>query len=198
MVYRPEYGSRPGTILQKYAAQWRETSRLLAAERPDVKGLFLLADYPAISVQAGTTTNTLSVEVLAEFDRVLDEVAAGKPRGMVIRSGKQSGFIAGAEFVSFVGGFLPARPDGDFAGQLALPGGEADGALNSSRDRDDSAAIGESVPMEPRGSPPVFAIGARMTRGMTFAALMDGSRSAEAVGASASQMPTATPSTVPG
>lgn len=28
-----------------------------AAERPDVKGLFLLADYPAISVQAGTTTN---------------------------------------------------------------------------------------------------------------------------------------------
>jgi len=27
-----------------------------AAERPDVKGLFLIADYPAISVQAGTTT----------------------------------------------------------------------------------------------------------------------------------------------
>ncbi len=29
----------------------------IAAERPDVKGLFLLADYPAISVQPGTTTN---------------------------------------------------------------------------------------------------------------------------------------------
>jgi uncharacterized membrane protein len=28
-----------------------------AAERPDVKGLFLLADYPAVSVQAGTTAN---------------------------------------------------------------------------------------------------------------------------------------------
>ena len=32
-------------------------SSAFAAERPDVKGLFLLADYPAISVQAGTTTN---------------------------------------------------------------------------------------------------------------------------------------------
>ena len=32
-------------------------SSAYAAERPDVKGLFLLADYPAISVQAGTTTN---------------------------------------------------------------------------------------------------------------------------------------------
>ena len=28
-----------------------------AADRPDVKGLFLLADYPAVSVQAGTTAN---------------------------------------------------------------------------------------------------------------------------------------------
>jgi uncharacterized membrane protein len=32
-------------------------SPTFAADRPDVKGLFLLADYPAISVQAGTTTN---------------------------------------------------------------------------------------------------------------------------------------------
>jgi uncharacterized membrane protein len=32
-------------------------SPTLAADRPDVKGLFLLADYPAVSVQAGTTTN---------------------------------------------------------------------------------------------------------------------------------------------
>ncbi|MGZ5867777.1 MAG: hypothetical protein ACXWKC_20620, partial [Xanthobacteraceae bacterium] len=28
-----------------------------AAERPDVKGLFLLADFPAVSVQPGGTTN---------------------------------------------------------------------------------------------------------------------------------------------
>jgi 3-hydroxyacyl-CoA dehydrogenase/enoyl-CoA hydratase/3-hydroxybutyryl-CoA epimerase len=40
--------------------------------------------------------------VLAEFDRVLDEVAALKPRGMVIRSGKPSGFIAGADITEFL------------------------------------------------------------------------------------------------
>jgi len=33
-----------------------------AAERPDVKGLFLLADYPAISIQPGTTT-TVTVKL---------------------------------------------------------------------------------------------------------------------------------------
>ena len=27
------------------------------ADRPDVKGLYLLADYPAVSVQPGTTAN---------------------------------------------------------------------------------------------------------------------------------------------
>src|SRR6185312_12103998 len=37
-------------------------SAAFAAERPDVKGLFLLADYPAISVQAGTTT-TVSLKL---------------------------------------------------------------------------------------------------------------------------------------
>jgi uncharacterized membrane protein len=32
-------------------------STALAADRPDVKGLYLLADYPAVSVQPGTTAN---------------------------------------------------------------------------------------------------------------------------------------------
>ena len=32
-------------------------SSALAADRPDVKGLYLLADYPAVSVQPGTTAN---------------------------------------------------------------------------------------------------------------------------------------------
>lgn len=50
MVYRKEYGSRPGTILQKYAAQWRETSRILREERPDVVFVMtppLVASLPA-------------------------------------------------------------------------------------------------------------------------------------------------------
>jgi 3-hydroxyacyl-CoA dehydrogenase/enoyl-CoA hydratase/3-hydroxybutyryl-CoA epimerase len=52
--------------------------------------------------KAGASTNTLSIEVLGEFDRVLDEVSARKPRGMVIRSGKPSGFIAGADIEEFL------------------------------------------------------------------------------------------------
>jgi 3-hydroxyacyl-CoA dehydrogenase/enoyl-CoA hydratase/3-hydroxybutyryl-CoA epimerase len=52
--------------------------------------------------RAGTSTNTLSSEVLGEFDLALDEVAAMKPRALVIRSGKESGFIAGADIEEFL------------------------------------------------------------------------------------------------
>ena len=51
---------------------------------------------------ASKSTNTLSTEVLAELDKALDEVAAMKPRAMVIRSGKDSGFIAGADIEEFL------------------------------------------------------------------------------------------------
>ena len=47
--------------------------------------------------KAGASTNTLSTAVLEELDRVLDEAKAMSPRGMVIRSAKPSGFIAGAD-----------------------------------------------------------------------------------------------------
>jgi 3-hydroxyacyl-CoA dehydrogenase / enoyl-CoA hydratase / 3-hydroxybutyryl-CoA epimerase len=51
--------------------------------------------------KAGTATNVLSADVMAELDRVLDELAARKPRGLVIRSAKESGFIAGADVEEF-------------------------------------------------------------------------------------------------
>ena len=52
--------------------------------------------------RAGSSTNTLSSEVLGEFDRALDEIAALKPRALIIRSGKDSGFIAGADIEEFL------------------------------------------------------------------------------------------------
>ena len=52
--------------------------------------------------KAGATTNTLSGEVLEEFDQVLDEAASSAPVGMVIRSGKPTGFIAGADIEEFL------------------------------------------------------------------------------------------------
>ena len=47
--------------------------------------------------KAGASANTLSGEVIAEFVAVLDELRGGNPTGLVIRSGKDSGFIAGAD-----------------------------------------------------------------------------------------------------
>ena len=51
--------------------------------------------------KAGSSTNVLSAEVMAELDRVLDGIAAQKPRGLIIRSAKESGFIAGADVEEF-------------------------------------------------------------------------------------------------
>ncbi len=47
------------------------------------------------------TTNTLSAAVLAEFNGQLDALDHASPKGLVIRSGKASGFIAGADIDEF-------------------------------------------------------------------------------------------------
>ena len=51
--------------------------------------------------RAGASTNTLSAEVMEELRTVLAQLAADPPRGLVIRSGKASGFIAGADIDEF-------------------------------------------------------------------------------------------------
>src|ERR1700693_4398115 len=51
--------------------------------------------------QEGTSANVLSAEVMAELDRILDELRAKNPRGLIIRSAKPSGFIAGADVEEF-------------------------------------------------------------------------------------------------
>jgi 3-hydroxyacyl-CoA dehydrogenase/enoyl-CoA hydratase/3-hydroxybutyryl-CoA epimerase len=51
--------------------------------------------------KADSSTNVLSAEVMAELDRILDELGQDKPRGLVIRSAKDSGFIAGADVEEF-------------------------------------------------------------------------------------------------
>jgi 3-hydroxyacyl-CoA dehydrogenase/enoyl-CoA hydratase/3-hydroxybutyryl-CoA epimerase len=49
----------------------------------------------------GSSTNVLSRAALLELDVRLSELAAASPRGVVIRSGKASGFIAGADVKEF-------------------------------------------------------------------------------------------------
>ncbi len=50
-----------------------------------------------------SSANTLSDEVLSELNAVLDKVERDRPRGLVIRSAKRSGFIAGADIAQFRG-----------------------------------------------------------------------------------------------
>ncbi len=47
--------------------------------------------------KAGASTNTLSKAVMAELNQVLDQLDQDPPKGLVIRSGKANGFIAGAD-----------------------------------------------------------------------------------------------------
>jgi 3-hydroxyacyl-CoA dehydrogenase/enoyl-CoA hydratase/3-hydroxybutyryl-CoA epimerase len=51
--------------------------------------------------KAGATTNTLSKAVLVELNEALDGFDAAPPKGVVIRSGKPNGFIAGADVDEF-------------------------------------------------------------------------------------------------
>jgi len=51
--------------------------------------------------KADASTNTLSGEAVAELSAVLDELRAGNPGALIIRSGKSSGFIAGADVEEF-------------------------------------------------------------------------------------------------
>src|ERR1700754_505135 len=51
----------------------------------------------------GASANTLNAEVLEEFDAVLTALESQRPTGLVIRSAKTSGFIAGADVNEFRG-----------------------------------------------------------------------------------------------
>ena len=51
--------------------------------------------------KADASTNTLSAAVLDELGEALDELDRQPPKGLVIRSGKDNGFIAGADVAEF-------------------------------------------------------------------------------------------------
>jgi 3-hydroxyacyl-CoA dehydrogenase / enoyl-CoA hydratase / 3-hydroxybutyryl-CoA epimerase len=59
--------------------------------------------------RAGSSANTLSADVIEELDQVLAALESRRPAGLVIRSAKTSGFIAGADVNEFRGASDP-RP----------------------------------------------------------------------------------------
>jgi len=65
---------------------------------PDENGIaWLVLD------KAGASANTLNEEVLTELDSVLTSLERDPPKGLVLRSAKRSGFIAGADIGEFKG-----------------------------------------------------------------------------------------------
>jgi 3-hydroxyacyl-CoA dehydrogenase/enoyl-CoA hydratase/3-hydroxybutyryl-CoA epimerase len=66
--------------------------------RPDEDGIvWLLFD------KKDTSTNVLYEPVLSELDAILAKIEQDRPRGLVIRSAKPSGFVAGADIGEFRG-----------------------------------------------------------------------------------------------
>jgi 3-hydroxyacyl-CoA dehydrogenase / enoyl-CoA hydratase / 3-hydroxybutyryl-CoA epimerase len=61
----------------------------------------------------GASANTLSEEVLTELDGALTMIAQLRPRGLVIRSAKPGGFIAGADIGEFRGLTDPAKAEAE-------------------------------------------------------------------------------------
>jgi 3-hydroxyacyl-CoA dehydrogenase/enoyl-CoA hydratase/3-hydroxybutyryl-CoA epimerase len=55
----------------------------------------------------GSSANTLSADVMEEFDKIIGELEGQRPAGLVIRSAKTSGFIAGADVNEFRGATDP-------------------------------------------------------------------------------------------
>jgi 3-hydroxyacyl-CoA dehydrogenase/enoyl-CoA hydratase/3-hydroxybutyryl-CoA epimerase len=63
----------------------------------------------------GASANTLAADVLTEFDTVLTALESERPTGLVIRSAKTSGFIAGADVNEFRGATDPAAVETQIA-----------------------------------------------------------------------------------
>lgn len=55
----------------------------------------------AVLDKAEESANSLSAEVLAEFGLILDQLDIYQPKGLIVRSGKAAGFIAGADIGEF-------------------------------------------------------------------------------------------------
>src|SRR3984957_13717347 len=64
---------------------------------------WLVCDTP------GSSTNVLSAAVLRDLAAQLQDIAAKRPAGVVIRSAKPNGFIAGADIKEFLNIRTPAQ-----------------------------------------------------------------------------------------
>jgi 3-hydroxyacyl-CoA dehydrogenase / enoyl-CoA hydratase / 3-hydroxybutyryl-CoA epimerase len=73
-----------------------DTSNAWRLERDGDDIVSLIIDRP------GSSANSLSQAILLELEELLRQIKAAPPRGVMIRSGKSSGFIAGADIREFI------------------------------------------------------------------------------------------------
>src|SRR3546814_20435653 len=76
-----------------------------AEQRED--GIVVLTFDPA-----GESVNTFAQDVLIELEALLERLLLAPPKGLVLRSGKATGFIAGADIRAF-SEFDPKGPIGE-------------------------------------------------------------------------------------
>ena len=72
-------------------------SETIVVERDSDGGVVLILDVP------GRSVNVFNRQVMTDLDAALDAVAASKAPLLVVRSGKKSGFVAGADLQEFLG-----------------------------------------------------------------------------------------------
>ncbi len=63
----------------------------------------------AILDTADSSTNTLGAEVMVELRLILDEMEKDRPKGLIFRSAKEAGFIAGANIEEFTSADTPEK-----------------------------------------------------------------------------------------
>jgi 3-hydroxyacyl-CoA dehydrogenase/enoyl-CoA hydratase/3-hydroxybutyryl-CoA epimerase len=63
----------------------------------------------AILDTAGSSTNTLGAEVMTELGLILDECEKNPPKGLIFKSAKEAGFIAGANIEEFTTADTPQK-----------------------------------------------------------------------------------------
>ena len=63
----------------------------------------------AILDTANSSTNTLGAAVMIELGLILDECQKNLPKGLIFKSAKEAGFIAGANIEEFVSADTPEK-----------------------------------------------------------------------------------------
>ncbi|MGC1304994.1 MAG: enoyl-CoA hydratase-related protein, partial [Caulobacteraceae bacterium] len=85
-----ELGPEPASVAPNPYQNWRVTR-----DRDDVAW--------AVMDRRDASANTLNAAVLEELSAILDRLEQSRPKALVIRSAKRSGFVAGADISEFVG-----------------------------------------------------------------------------------------------